>query len=217
MNVSDAVTQRKSIRNFLDTPVSNAELQGLLEKAARAPSGGNLQPWQIYVVNGERTTDLQNHLAAQTEREQPAYDIYPANLGEPYRSRRFKVGEDMYALLGIPRDDKPARFAHLARNFAFFGAPAGFFCYVDRNMGPPQWSDLGMFLQTFMLLAEEFGLATCAQEAWATRPQAVTSFVGAPETQMLFCGMAVGYANPDAKVNRLVSDRDPFSAWAQFV
>ena len=217
MNVSDAVTQRKSIRNFLDTPVSNAELQGLLEKAARAPSGGNLQPWRIYVVNGERMTELHTHLATQTEREQPAYEIYPPNLAEPYRSNRFKVGEDMYALLGIPREDKPARFAHLARNFAFFGAPAGFFCYVDRTMGPPQWSDLGMFLQTFMLLAEELGLATCAQEAWATRPQAVTSFVGAPEEQMLFCGMAVGYANPDAKVNTLVSDRGPFSEWAQFV
>jgi len=217
MNVSDAVTQRKSIRNFLDTPVTDAQLQGLLEKASRAPSGGNLQPWRIYIVNGERTAELQTHLAEQTEREKPAYDVYPANLAEPYRSHRFKVGEDMYALLGIPREDKPARFAHLARNFAFFDAPAGFFCYVDRAMGPPQWSDLGMFLQTFMLLAEESGLATCAQEAWATRPQAVTSFVGAPEEQMLFCGMAVGYANPDAKVNTLVSDRGPFSEWAQFV
>ena len=217
MNVSDAVTQRKSIRNFLDTPVSNADLEGLLEKAARAPSGGNLQPWHVYVVNGERTADLQTHLARQTQRETPAYAIYPAKLGEPYRSRRFKVGEDMYALLGIGRDDKPARFAHLARNFTFFGAPAGFFCYVDRTMGPPQWSDLGMFLQTFMLLAEEQGLATCAQEAWATRPEAIQSFVGAPAEQMLFCGMAVGYADPDARVNTLVSDRDPFSAWGTFV
>jgi len=217
MNVSDAITHRKSIRNFLDTSVSNADIQSLLEQAARAPSGGNLQPWQIYVVNGERMADLQSHLAAQTQREEPAYQIYPANLGEPYRSRRYKVGEDMYALLGIPREDKPARFAHLARNFAFFGAPAGFFCYVDRAMGPPQWSDLGMFLQNFMLLAAEQGLATCAQEAWATRPQAVTSFVGAPDEQMLFCGMAVGYANPEAEVNSLVSDRDPFASWARFV
>lgn len=217
MNVSAAVAARKSTRNFLPTPVADSQLQSLLEQAARAPSGGNLQPWQVYVVNGPSMNRLQDHLVAQTEREQPAYEIYPANLSEPYRTRRYKVGEDMYELLGIPRDDKPARFAHLARNFAFFGAPAGFFCYVDRSMGPPQWSDLGMFLQTFMLLAQEAGLATCAQEAWATRPAAITSFVGAPSEQMLFCGMAIGHANPDAPVNTLVSDRDPFSTWARFV
>jgi len=158
-----------------------------------------------------------DHLASQTEREAPAYDVYPPNLSEPYRSRRFKVGEDMYALLGIPRDDKAARLAHLARNFLFFDAPAGFFCYVDKSMGPPQWADLGMFLQTFMLLAEEAGLATCAQEAWATRPNAVTSFTGAPAEQVLFCGMAIGYPNLQAPVNRLVSDRDELSTWATFL
>lgn len=217
MNVSEAVAHRKSIRNFLDTPVQDAQLQTLLEKAARAPSGGNLQPWHIYVVNGTSMQRLHTHLSAQTEREQAAYPIYPANLGEPYRSRRFKVGEDMYRLLGIPREDKAARFAHLARNYSFFGAPAGFFCYVDKTMGPPQWSDLGMFLQTFMLLASEAGLATCAQEAWATRPNAVTSFVGAPNEQMLFCGMAIGYANEEAPVNSLVSDRDPLDSWATFL
>lgn len=217
MNVSEAVAHRKSIRNFLDTPISNQALKELLEKSARAPSGGNLQPWQIYVINGETMTDFRAHLAEFTEREEPAYSIYPPNLGEPYRSRRFKVGEDMYALLGIPREDKPARFAHLARNFEFFGAPAGFFCYVDRDMGPPQWSDLGMFLQTFMLLAAEAGLATCAQEAWATRPKAVGSFVGAPEEQMLFCGMAIGFPSEEAPVNTLVSDRDDFDLWGKFV
>lgn len=217
MNVSEAIAQRKSIRNFLDTPVADSDLKHLLEQAARAPSGGNLQPWQIYVVNGPSMQRLHSHLEHQTERERPAYPIYPENLAEPYRSRRFKVGEDMYALLGIPRTDKAARFAHLARNFSFFGAPAGFFCYVDRAMGPPQWSDLGMFLQSFMLLAQEAGLSTCAQEAWATRPNAVTSFVGAPAEQMLFCGMAIGYANDNAPVNTLVSDRDPLSTWATFL
>ena len=112
---------------------------------------------------------------------------------------------------------KPARFAHLARNFEFFGAPAAFFCFVDRIMGPPQWSDLGMFLQTFMLLAQEAGLDTCAQEAWANRAQSVAQFVDAPDDLMLFCGMAIGYKDPDAAVNTLVSDREPFDVWAKFV
>ncbi|MEM7080992.1 MAG: nitroreductase, partial [Pseudomonadota bacterium] len=120
-------------------------------------------------------------------------------------------------LLGIPRDDKPARFAHLARNFEFFGAPAAFFCFIDKQMGPPQWSDLGMFLQTFMLLAQEAGLDTCPQEAWANRSHAVREFVKANDDLMLFCGMAIGVRNPDAPVNSLVSDREPLDVWAKFV
>lgn len=217
MNVTEAVVSRKSIRRFLDTPVSDDQLSELLTKAARSPSGGNVQPWRVFVVNGARMATLQEHLAQPREREKAEYAIYPEGLSEPYRSSRFKVGEDMYKLLDIPREDKPARFAHLARNYEFFGAPAGFFCYVDKQMGPPQWSDLGMFLQTFMLLAREAGLHTCAQEAWATRPAAVGEFVKAPEDWMLFCGMAIGHADPAAPVNSLVSEREPLSAWATFV
>ena len=217
MNVTDAVAKRSSIRAFLDTPVEDTLLSELLTKAARAPSGGNLQPWRVAVLNGEVMSRFQEHLATTQVQDAPAYQIYPSELKSPYRDSRFKVGEDMYALLGIPREDKAGRFAHLARNFQFFDAPAGFFCYVDKQMGPPQWSDLGMFLQTFMLLATEAGLATCAQEAWATRPNAVAEFVQPEDDWMLFCGMAIGYANPDAPVNQLVSDREPLDTWVTFV
>ena len=214
MNVTEAVASRRSIRSFLDTPVSDSLLEELLRKSARAPSGGNVQPWQVLVINGARMQEFLEHLATQNPRETPAYEIYPKNLPSPYRDSRFKVGEDMYGLLGIPRDDKAGRFAHLARNFEFFGAPSAFFCLIDKNMGPPQWSDLGMFLQTFMLLAQEAGLDTCAQEAWATRPNAVTSFLRTPDNLMLFCGMAIGHRNPEAAVNDLVSDRMPLESWA---
>ena len=217
MNVTDAVNARKSIRRFLDTPVPADTLRTLLETAARAPSGGNLQPWRVFVITSETMPSFQAHLQAYAGDEQPAYAVYPADLTSPYRDSRFKVGEDMYALLGIPREDKAARFAHLARNYEFFGAPAGFFCFVDRQMGRPQWSDLGMFLQTFMLLAQEAGLDTCAQEAWAMRPNAVTEFVGAGEELMLFCGMAIGYKDPEQPVNTLVSDREPLDVWATFL
>ena len=145
------------------------------------------------------------------------YDIYPANLWEPYRTNRFTIGEQMYATLGIGREDKAGRFEQFAKNGDFFGAPAALFCYIDRGMGPPQWSDLGMFLQTFMLLAQEVGLDTCPQEYWSVRHGAVTEFVGAPDNEMLFCGMAIGTADPDAPVNSLVSERMPLDQWATFV
>ena len=197
MKVSEAVVARRSIRSFLDTPVSDEQISQLLEKAARAPSGGNVQPWRVFVINGPSMPKFLQFLTDTDPRETPAYEIYPKELPSPYRDSRFKVGEDMYKLLNIPRDDKPSRFAHLARNFKFFDAPAAFFCFIDKTMGPPQWSDLGMFLQTFMLLAQEEGLDTCAQEAWANRSQAVANFVGAEDNLMLFCGMAIGHKNPD--------------------
>jgi nitroreductase len=217
MQVSEAVAQRSSIRAFTEQPVSSDLLRELIDKAARSPSGGNVQPWRVYVLNGDAMTRFKTHCKAQTEPESPAYDIYPQGLTEPYRSSRFKVGEDMYALLGIERENKGARIKRLMENYQFFGAPAGFFCFVDKQMGPPQWSDLGMFLQTFMLLAEEAGLSTCAQEAWATRPKTVSSFLDTPEELMIFCGMAIGYKDPSAKVNDLKSDRAPFEEFAKFI
>jgi nitroreductase len=217
VNVSEAVAKRRSTRAFLDTPVSDDTIRELLEKAVRAPSGGNVQPWRIFVVNGAAMERFLEFLATRTEPEATEYDIYPKGLKEPYRSSRFKLGEDMYELLGIPREDKAGRFARLAENFRFFGAPAGLFCFVDREMGPPQWSDLGMFLQTFMLLAQEAGLDTCSQEVWSLKPESVAEFVGAGDELMLFCGMAIGHGDRDDPVNQLLSDREPLSVWAKFV
>ncbi len=217
MDVIQAVRTRSSIREFLADPVDDDTLRSLLADASRAPSGGNLQPWRLYVVNGNSMTRLREFLVDQPPIEATEYDIYPPHLTEPYRTNRFALGEQMYALLGIGRDDREGRFAQFARNAEFFGAPAALFCFVDRQMGPPQWSDLGMFLQTLMLLAVESGLATCPQEYWSVRQGAVRSFVGAPDNEMLFCGMAVGYADPNAVINALRSERMPVDEWARFV
>jgi nitroreductase len=216
MLVSEAVATRRSIRRFTDSAVSNETIRALLERAARAPSGGNLQPWRIYVLNDESMSRFRSFIA-----ERPAtggeYEIYPPGLWEPHRTNRFSNGEQLYATIGIDRDDKPARLRQFARNQEFFGAPAGLFCFVDRGLGPPQWSDLGMFLQTFMLLAQEAGVDTCAQEFWSVHHESVREFVGAPDDELLFCGMAIGHADPDALINTFVSDRMPVDEWATFV
>ena len=216
MDVSQAVAARRSVRAFTDEPVDDATLRSLLEQAARAPSGGNVQPWRIYVVNGDAMDRFRAAMDG-VEMGEGEYDIYPPSLWEPYRSNRFRNGEQMYATLGLDRDDKPGRLAQMARNLDFFGAPAALFCFIDRRMGPPQWSDLGMFLQTFMLLAQEAGIDTCAQEFWSTVHATVREFVGAPDEELLFCGMAIGHADPDAPVNGHVSDRMPLDQWATFV
>jgi len=217
MDVTQATHERISVRSFLTDPVSDELLRELLADASYAPSGGNLQPWRIYVVNGESMDRLREYLPSQPPLEDTEYDIYPKSLTEPYRTNRFTVGEQMYATLGITRDDKAGRFRQFAHNGDFFGAPAALFCFIDRQMGPPQWSDLGMFLQTFMLLAVERGLATCSQEYWSVRHGAISTFVDAPDNEMLFCGMAIGYADPAAPVNSLRSERMPLEQWARFV
>jgi nitroreductase len=152
-----------------------------------------------------------------TNSEQPSYAIYPSKLKEPYRTSRYELGEEMYKLLGIPREDKEGRLNQVMKNFKFFGAPAALFCYVDKQMGPPQWSDLGMFLQTFMLLAKEAGLDTCAQEAWSMKNTSVSSFLNADSDEFLFCGMCIGYKDNDSKVNSLKSKRRDINSWAKFL
>ncbi len=216
MNVTEAVHRRKSVRAFLPDPVDDDTIAELLTNASRSPSGGNVQPWRIYVVNGPTMAAFRDFISTR-DPGPPAYDIYPAKLPEPYRTSRYKIGEAMYASIGIERDDKAGRLAQFAKNLDFFGAPAALFCYVDRIMGPPQWSDLGMFLQTFMLLAQEAGLDTCAQEAWAVHEPSVTEFVGAPAELRMFCGLAMGIADADNPINSVESEREPLSEFATFV
>jgi nitroreductase len=217
MKVSEAVLARKSIRAFTDQKISVQLIEDLLNKSSRAPSGGNLQPWKIYVLNND---SMENFLEFQKnwhEPEAPGYEIYPSNLKEPYRSSRYQLGEAMYELLGIPRDDREARINQVLLNFQFFGAPAAIFCFVDKQMGPPQWADLGMFLQTFMLLAQEAGIDTCAQESWAMKNDSVSEFVGSDDSDILFCGLAMGYKDKDAAINQLLSERRPIEQWAKFL
>jgi nitroreductase len=217
MEVVEAIYKRMSVRQFTNEPVSDDVIRQLLTDASRAPSGGNVQPWRIYVVNGESLTRMRDYLTTKPPVEEPEYLIYPEQLSEPYRTARFELGEQMYATLGIAREDKAGRRRQFANNNDFFSAPTAIFCYVDRQMNSPQWSDLGMFLQTFMLLAVDKGLGTCAQEYWSVRHGAVTEFVGAPENEMLFCGLALGHVDNSAPVNSLQSQRFSVDEFAKFV
>lgn len=219
LSVTEAVTSRRSIRAFLPTPVPSELLREALALARRAPSGGNLQPWWLHVVEGEAMARLRALMQTRLATQGPDpvdYDIYPPNLHEPYRSRRYRIGEAMYAALGIAREDKLARLQQFAANYQFFGAPVGVFCVVDRRMGRPQWSDLGMYLQTFMLLLKERGVDSCAQEAWSVYHRTVSAFLGTPPEHMLFCGMAIGYADPEAPVNRFTVERAELEEFTTF-
>jgi nitroreductase len=218
MNVSEALATRKSVRAFRPDPVPRAVIETILVGAARAPSGGNLQPWKVHVLLGEARDELVRRTKARMAENPrggvPEYHIYPPELTEPYKTRRFAIGEAMYATMGIPRDNKAARLMQFVRNWEFFGAPVGLIISIDRQMQQGQWADLGMFLQSVMLLAREHGLHTCAQEAWAPFHETVRDYLKIPAEEMIFCGMAIGHADDSAAINRLVSERAPLADWA---
>lgn len=218
--VSQAVLSRHSCRSFSDQPVEREIVRTLIEAARYAPSGGNLQPWIVHVLSGDSLARFRRFMepkvAAAPLGVDSEYHVYPPNLKEPYRTRRFKVGEALYRHIGVARENKAARIRQFARNFDFFGAPVGVFFLVDRSLGPPQWSDLGMFIQTLMLLAREKGLETCPQEAWSAWHEAVREFLGAGPELMLFCGLALGYGDYAAPINRLRSERMALGEFAYF-
>lgn len=215
MNVSDAIAARRSVRAFRAEVPPACVVRALLEQASRAPSGGNLQPWRVHALTGEPLTQLLVQVAASPPQAAPEYAVYPPELWEPYRSRRFANAEQLYATIGIPREDKPARLRQMAKNAQFFGAPVGIFLSIDRSMGPPQWADLGCYLQNLMLLAVEQGLATCPQEYWAFCSEPVKAFLGLTDEQTLFAGIALGYANDQDPINELRTERAPFGEFAQ--
>ncbi|MGE0828551.1 MAG: nitroreductase [Hyphomonadaceae bacterium] len=220
LSVSDAIRQRTSIRVYKPDPVPEAVIRDILDVARYAPSGGNVQPWKVIAVAGaarQAVIDAARNAAdISGEGEVGDRPIYPANLWEPHRTWRFKVGEDMYKLLGIPREDKGARLRQLAKNGEFFGAPVGLFFIIDERMGHGQWAHLGMFMQSVALAAQERGVSSCMQEYWARSRQTLKKHFGLGETEMIYCGMALGYADVSAPVNSLRSDRAAVDEFAQF-
>jgi len=212
MDVFEAVDSRISCRCFLDRPVDPALVRKLIAGAARAASGGNLQPWHVYALTGAALAELKRRVAASiTDRdprhEEAEYPIYPKTMWEPYRSRREHHGVQLYGALNIDRDDASARLAQYKRNFDFFNAPVALFIAIDRRLGPGQWADLGGYVHALMYLARGHGLDTCPQESWARMHRIVGAFVKMPPEQMLFCALAIGYGDRSHPANSFRSQR----------
>lgn len=221
MDVWAAVDSRKTCRSFLETPVSEGVVRDLLAKAARAPSGGNLQPWKVWAISGAPLADLSAdvcaRLAAGEFGEIPTeHLIYPLTPKEPYDTRKNHAGEVMYAAMGIERDDDAARARQIAWNFQCFGAPVAMFFAIDRIMQPGQWAELGMFMQTFMLLAREQGLHTAPIGAWTLWHRTVRARLRIPDDLIIYCGMGIGYEDTKAPVNTLRTERAPVETFAVF-
>lgn len=213
MTVESALSKRHSVRAFTSQKPEPQLVRHLLENAAQAASAGNLQPWKVIALTAEPLQSIIAAVKGQEAQETPATSSYPPNLWEPYRTRRFKNGEDLYQALGIAREDKEARLAQLAHNFEFFGAPYGAFVIVDERMLPAQWLDLGIYLQSLMLLATENGLATCAQGFWRRYQEPLKKALNLADNEMVAFGIALGYEDTQAAINQWRSSRAPVNEW----
>jgi nitroreductase len=205
MNVTEAVASRRSVRQFLDKPVDKATLERVLAKAQRSPSGGNTQPWNAVILTGAPLADLTAKIKAKVATaplgDGHEYSIYPKGLDGRYEEQRRGVGKAMFDALGLAREDGAGRLAQVGKNWDSFGAPVQLFTYTRKYMGPPQWSDMGMWLQTVMLLLREEGLDSCAQEIWAMYGTTMRELLNIDDDHIFFCGMAIGYRDSDAAVN----------------
>jgi nitroreductase len=221
--VDAAITSRRSIRAFLPTPVAREDVEAILEVAARAPSGTNTQPWKVHVLTGAAKERLSDRILAayadpaESRAHVEEYAYYPREWVSPFVDRRRKVGWDLYALLGLTRDNKAGMAAQHGRNYRFFDAPVGMIFTIDRVMEQGSWLDYGMFLQNIMVAARGRGLDTCPQAAFTQFHRIISAELGLPDTEMIVCGMALGYADPDKVENTLVTEREPVSAFARFI
>jgi nitroreductase len=222
MDVFEAVESRLSCRWFLNKPVDPKILRDLIDRAARAASGGNLQPWRVYALTGTAIDDIKRRtvefIAERDPRHEDAeYPIYPETMWEPYKSYREYHGVQLYGALGIDRGYAAARLEQYKRNLEFFNAPAAVFISIDRRLGPGQWADLGGYIHALMFLARGYGLDSCPQESWARMHKIVRGFVGRPPEQMLFCAVAIGYGDHSHPANSFRSPRAETDTFCKFI
>lgn len=221
--VDDAITSRRSIRAFLPTPVAREDIEQILAVAARAPSGTNTQPWKVYVLTGAAREKLSQEIVdTYMDPQQQAahveeYAYYPREWVSPYIDRRRKVGWDLYALLGLTRDNKLGMQAQHGRNYRFFDAPVGLIFTIDRVMERGSWLDYGMFLQNIMVAARGRGLDTCPQAAFTQFHRIIAEHLNLPATEQVVCGMSLGFADPDKIENTLHTEREPVSGFTRFM
>ncbi len=221
--VDAAITSRRAVRAFLPTPVPRETIEDILRVAARAPSGTNTQPWKVTVLTGRAKSDLSARIRAayddpaERARHTEEYAYYPTEWAPPYIDRRRKVGWDLYGLLGIGKTDKARMHAQHGRNYAFFDAPVGMIFRIDRILRQGSWLDYGMFLQNIMVAARARGLDTCPQAAFTQFHRVIAEQLGLPDTEMVVCGLSLGWADPEAVENRLKTERAPVETFATFI
>ena len=220
MNLNELIKSRYSVRSFTDDTVDIETIREILEISSNAPSGGNIQPWKVYVVTGKTKEKLIKKALSNFDngvQEKIEYDIYPRPLDEEYKRRRSECARDMYTALSIKQDDTELRLSQIRENFKFFGAPVGMIVTIDRAFAENGWGHVGMFIQNICLSAVERGIGTCLQESWSIYPETVKDILNIPDNEVVWCGIALGYPNKDHPINNYRTSRESIEKFVTFI
>jgi nitroreductase len=220
MNIKQLIKSRYSVRSFLDKDVDFEKVKSILDTANSAPSGGNIQPWKVYVLGNNSKNELITQALNNYDtgvQEDIEYEIYPKPLAEEYKQRRSQCAADMYDALSIARDDIDTRLKQVRENFKFFGAPIGMIVTIDKSFAQNGWGHVGMFLQNLWLTAINEGLGVCLQESWSIYPKTVKKVIDSPDNEMIWCGIAMGYPNNEDPINNYRTSRDSLDSFASFI
>lgn len=220
MNIKEAIEKRFSVRAFTKEVPDIETIKAILKTAGTAPSGGNIQPWKVYVL----TENAKNELSKKTlynfdngVQEDIEYDIYPKPLADEYKKRRYECGADMYNALAIGKDDLDSRFKQIRENYNFFGAPLGMIITIDNSFGKNGWGHVGMFLENLWLSAIDYGLGICLQESWSIYPKTVKEVTKHPDNEIVWCGVAVGYEDSSNPINQYRTKREDLDSFVKFI
>ncbi len=218
MSATEAITSRRSIRAFTDEPVDQEVLETILQDAARAASGTNIQPWHVTVLQGQAKDDLVDAVQAAFDEGNSEHDdkYYPSEFVEPYKARRRKIGWDMYGLIGIEKGETDKMIAQARKNYEFFSAPVGLMFSMHETMSYGGWLDLGLYMANVMTLAREHGLHTCPQAAWREYETVIHSTLGLPDDQRVIVGMALGHEDTNHVINELRTERADVAEFVDF-
>ena len=220
MNIKQLIESRYSVRSFLDKDVGFETVKSILDTANSAPSGGNIQPWKVYVLGNNSKNELITQALNNYDtgvQEDIEFEIYPKPLAEEYKKRRSQCAADMYDALSIARDDIDTRLKQVRENFKFFGAPIGMIVTIDKSFAQNGWGHVGMFLQNLWLTAINEGLGVCLQESWSIYPKTVKKVIDCPDNEMIWCGIAMGYPNNEDPINNYRTSRDSIDTFASFI
>ena len=220
MNIKEGIEKRFSVRAFTDKVPSIELIKEILKTAGSAPSGGNIQPWKVYVLNENAKNSLSEktlHNFDNGVQEEIEYEIYPKPLADEYKKRRYECGADMYNALSIKEDDLDSRFKQIRENYKFFGAPIGMIVTIDRSFGKNGWGHVGMFLENLWLSAIYHGLAICLQESWSIYPKTVKEFTKHPDNEIVWCGVAIGFEDSSHPINQYRTKREKLSSFVKFI
>ncbi len=218
LSLFDALTQRRSVRGFVDRPVSPDVLEAIFSLAQHAPSNCNIQPWQVWVASGEVRDTLRERLVDKVSQGipfAPDYESLPRFEGV-YRERQVDCAMALYGNMGIAREDREGRRRAELRNFELFDAPHVAFIGMERDFGVTVALDVGMYVQSLLLAMTAHGVGACAQGSMRYYPDDVRELLGIPESTAIVLGISFGYEDRDVAANRTRVGRVPLGASVRF-